>query len=52
MPGRPEPARCVHYGEHGVVEYDGEGNESGGADAGVAEVDFGRGVGWRVVFVV
>ncbi len=42
----------MHYGEHDVVEYGGEGNESGGADAGVAEVDFGRGVGRRVVFVV
>lgn len=52
MPGRSEPACHVHYGEHHVVDDGGEGNESGAADAGVAEVDFGRGVGGRVVFVV
>ncbi len=52
MPGGAEPARDVHYGDHAVVEEEGEGDEAGCADAGVAEVDFGGGVGWGVVFVV
>lgn len=41
MPGRAQPARHVHYGDHAVVEDEGKRDKASGADAGVAEVEFG-----------
>lgn len=52
VPGRAEPAGYVE-GQNAEVEgYQGEGDDGGGADAGVGDVDFWLGVGGRAVFII
>ena len=41
MPGRADEAREVEGERHSPVEQEGQGDDGGGADAGVGDVDFG-----------
>lgn len=52
MPGRAEPAGYVEGEDAEVEGYQGEGDDGGGADARVGDVDFWLGVGGRPVFIV